>query len=328
MAPLGNQLRHVIAIDLGGTNIKAGIVDERGRLLEQSSTPTMAHEGPDAVVDRIAGAARELRSRVPGGLAGIGIGAPGPLHPTSGLIYMTPNMPGWENYSLGDGIKARTGLEVTVENDANCAALGENWLGAGRGARTMILLTLGTGIGGGILINGRPVNGLEMAAGEVGHTVINFNGPKCGCGNHGCLEAYCGTAGIISRAWEYLEKPGTVSVLRDWVGEDRFKLTPEMLSRAAGDGDGVALSVLRETGRLLGVGIVSLVNLFAPERVVMGGGVAAAGEVLLGAIREEVRRHALPPANEQVRIVPAELGNNAGMIGAAALLLNPLSAPR
>ncbi len=316
-------MRCGIGLDLGGTNIKAGIVDETGRILRQSSCSTLSHEGPDAVVERMASLVKELAPFVKAGLAGVGVGSPGPLHPTSGLIYMTPNMPGWENYNLKDKLYGRTGIRTEVENDANCAALGEGWLGAGQKANTMILLTLGTGIGGGILMGGRPVNGPHMAAGEVGHIVINYDGPKCGCGGHGCLEAYCGAAGIVARAWEYLEKPGTVSTLRDEVGDDRLKLTPEMISRAAGKGDGVSLSVLRETGRLLGVGIASLVNLFAPDIVVLGGGVAGAGEVLLNAVREEVRRRALPPANEQVEIAPAMLGNNAGLVGAASLILRP-----
>lgn len=320
-------MKRVIAVDLGGTNIKAGLVDRNGDILKQAGVPTMAHEGPERVVDRIADLARDLRGKDTEGLVGIAVGAPGPLHPTSGLIYTTPNMPGWENFQLRDALRKRLDMRVEVENDANCAALGESWKGAGREARTMILLTLGTGIGGGILIDGRPINGSQMAAGEVGHTVINFNGPKCNCGNHGCLEAYCGTPGIVSRAWEHLEKPGTVSVLRDWAGDDRFNLTPEMISKAAAKGDGVALFVLRETGKLLGVGIVTLVNLFAPDIVVLGGGVAAAGEVLFSAVREEVRRRALPPANEQVKIVAAALGNNAGIVGAAALFFGPSPRP-
>ncbi len=316
-------MKTVIAIDLGGTNIKSGLVSENGEILSQASSPTLAHEGPEKVADRMAELARQLGQNAPGAPVGVGVGSPGPLHPTSGLIYTTPNMPGWENFQLRDALNKRLKMRIEVENDANCAAMGESWKGAGQGAGTMILLTLGTGIGGGILIDGRPINGTRMAAGEVGHTVINYAGPKCNCGNHGCLEAYCGAPGIVSRAWEHLEKPGTVSVLRDLAGNDRFNLTPEMISKAAAKGDGVALFVLRETGKLLGVGIVTLVNLFAPDVVVLGGGVAAAGEVLFGAVREEVRRRALTPANEQVKIVSAALGNNAGIVGAAALYFGP-----
>jgi glucokinase len=315
-------MRLAIGIDLGGTNIKGGLIDDGGKVLAQDEVPTLAREGPDAVIGRMGKLALALKGKAGGKVEGIGVGSPGPLHPTAGFIYTTPNMPGWENYSIKKNLEAKTGLKVTVENDANVAALAEGWKGAGKGARCSILLTLGTGIGGGILRDGKLINGATMTAGEVGHIVIDYNGPKCGCGNNGCLEAYCGTAGILNRAWELLDKPGTVSILRDWAGNDRLKMTPALISKAAGQGDGVALSVLRETGRLLGVGLVSLCNLFAPEVFILGGGVAAAGDVLFNAAREEVKRHAFAPASQQVRIVPAEMGNNAGVVGAAALFLS------
>jgi len=314
-------LKLAIGVDLGGTNIKAGVVNEEGRILEQSSVPTMAAEGPDAVISRIVRLAADLRGKIPGSLLGVGVGSPGPLDPTEGLIYTTPNMPGWENYPMKKKLEEKIRVPVVVDNDANCAALAEYWRGAGQGAHTMILLTLGTGIGGGIVRDGRLINGEHVAAGEIGHMVINFDGPKCGCGNHGCLEAYSGTAGILRRAREDLEKPGAVSLLRELSQGDHKNLTPAMISEAAGKGDGVALGILRETGRLLGVGVVSLVNIFAPEVVILGGGVAAAGEVLFSAVREEVKRKAMPPCNERVRIVPAAMGNSAGVVGAASLLL-------
>ena len=314
-------MKLAIGIDLGGTNIKGGVVNEEGRVLELHSIPTQAHEGPDSVISRRARLAGELRGKAPGSLLGMGVGSPGPLDPTDGVIYTTPNMPGWENYPMKKRLEEKMRLPVVVENDANCAALAEYWRGAGQNSHTMILLTLGTGIGGGIVRNGQLVNGEHVAAGEIGHMVINFDGPKCGCGNHGCLEAYTGASGIVKRAWEVLEKPGTVSVLREMAGDDKLGLTPAMISEAAGKGDGVALNVLRETGRLLGVGIVSLVNIFAPETVILGGGVSAAGEVLFSSVREEVRRKAMPPGNERVHIVPAAMGNSAGVVGAAGLLL-------
>jgi glucokinase len=310
-----------IGVDLGGTNIKAGIVNEEGRILDQASIPTGAQEGPDAVIARIVRMVGDLRGKIAGSLLGVGVGSPGPLDPAEGIIYTTPNMPGWENYPMRKKIEEKTRVPVVVENDANCAALAEYWKGAGQGSHTMVLLTLGTGIGGGIVRAGALINGEHIAAGEVGHMVINFDGPKCGCGNHGCLEAYTGAAGIVRRAWEVLEKPGTVSILREMAGGDSASLTPAMISAAAEKGDGVALSMIRETGRLLGVGVTSLVNIFAPETVLLGGGVAAAGEVLFAAVREEVKRRAMPPENERVRILPAAMGNSAGIVGAASLLL-------
>jgi len=314
-------MKLAIGVDLGGTNIKAGIVNEEGRILEQASVPTMAHEGPEPVINRMVKLVGELRGKIPGSLLGVGVGSPGPLDPLEGIIFTTPNMPGWENYPMRQKLEEKTRVPVVVENDANCAALAEYWRGAGQGSHTMILLTLGTGIGGGIVRDGQLVNGQHVAAGEVGHMVINFEGPKCGCGNHGCLEAYAGASGIVRRAWELLEKAGTVSILREMCAGERANITPAMISEAAAKGDGVALNMIRETGRLLGVGVTSLVNIFAPEVVILGGGVAAAGEVLFAAVREEVKRKAMPPCNERVRILPAAMGNSAGVVGAASLLL-------
>ncbi len=314
-------MKLAIGVDLGGTNIKGGVVNEEGRILGQAEAPTLATEGPEAVMARIARMIGDLRGRAPGSLLGVGIGSPGPLDPEDGIIYTMPNLPGWENFPMKRKLEEKVRLPVIVENDANCAALAENWKGAGQGAKTMILLTLGTGIGGGIVRDGALVNGNHVSAGEVGHMVINFDGPKCGCGNHGCLEAYCGAGGIVARTRALLDKPGTVSVMREWSEDGGEALTPAMVSRAANEGDGVALSVLRETGRLLGIGIITLTHLFAPDIVVLGGGVAAAGEVLFVAVREEVKRRAMPPANERVRILPAAMGNSAGVVGAARLML-------
>lgn len=310
-----------IGIDLGGTNIKAGVVAADGGVLASASLPTLAHEGPVAVVGRMAALAGQMKAAAPAPPAGVGVGSPGPLDPTTGTLYFTPNMPGWDNFPLGGRLAELTGLAVKVENDANCAALAESWLGAGRGARAVILLTLGTGIGGGIILDGRLVNGARVTAGEVGHIGINWEGPKCGCGSRGCLEAYCGTAGILARARELLDKPGTVSLLRDLAGPEYEKLTPALIGEAARKGDGPALSVFRETGRLLGVGIASLVNLFAPDVVIIGGGVAANADFLFPAVREEIRRRAMRPGNEQVKLVAAALGNEAGLVGAAKLVL-------
>ncbi len=321
LAAVDSPVSRALGIDLGGTNIKAGLVAANGTVLAQAETPTLAHEGPDAIVGRMAQLGRQLLAGAPGPVLGAGVGSPGPLDPSTGTLYFTPNMPGWNDYPLGTRLAERLGMKVVVENDANCAALAEYWLGAGRGTRTMILLTLGTGIGGGIILDGKLVNGARVTAGEVGHIAISWDGPKCGCGSRGCLEAYCGTAGILARARELLDKPGTVSLLRDLAGPDLEKLTPALIGSAARKGDGPALSIFKETGRLLGVGIASLVNLFAPEVVIIGGGIAANADWLFPAVREEIRRRAMRPGSEQVRLVAAELGNHAGIVGAARLVL-------
>jgi len=310
-----------IGLDLGGTNIKGGVVDENGKVLVQGEVPTLAHEGPDKIVGRMAKLAEEMKAKAPSPPVGMGVGSPGPLDPTTGMLYFTPNMPGWDNYHLGGKLKEKLGLNVVVDNDANVAALAEFRWGAGKSTKTMILLTLGTGIGGGVIFDGKLVNGPRVTAGEVGHITINDKGPKCGCGNHGCMEAYVGTEGILSRAKALLDLPGTVSILREMSGREYEKLTPALISEAGLKGDGVAISILKETGRLLGVGTASLVNLFAPEVVILGGGVARAGEFIFTPMREEIRRRAMRPASEWVRVVPAAMGNDAGIVGAAALVL-------
>jgi len=314
-------VKTAIGVDLGGTNIKAGVVSASGEVVATTECPTLAAEGPDAVVGRMAKLVADLKPKAGSDVAGVGVGSPGPLNQLTGMLYFTPNMPGWDNYPLGANLAKKTGMKIVVDNDANVAALGEYQFGAGKGTRTMILLTLGTGIGGGVIIEGKVLNGPDVTAGEVGHIVINPDGPKCGCGNHGCMEAYCGTAGILSRAWTLLEKPNAVSMLRDWTGDDRLKLTPAMLTKAAEQGDGIAISVLRETGRLLGVGIASLTNLFAPDMVLLGGGISGAGEFIFRSVREEVEKRAMAPNNKRVKILPAKLGNTAGLVGAAALVL-------
>jgi glucokinase len=310
-----------IGIDLGGTNIKAGLVTPDGTILDAASTPTLPHEGPKAVVGRMAKLALDLKAKALGDVKGIGVGSPGPLNPDTGTLYFAPNMPGWDDFPLGAELGKATGLNVRVENDANCAAVAEHWKGAGQGARAMILLTLGTGIGGGIVLDGKVLNGARVTAGEVGHIAISDGGPKCGCGSRGCLEAWCGTQGILDRARAVMEKPGTVTILRELAGKDYELLAPKLIGDAARKGDGVAISLWKETGRLLGIGIANLVNLFAPEVVVIGGGIGHGNWAFLEpAIRDEVKRRAMKPGNEQVRIALATAGNDAGLLGAGALI--------
>ncbi len=311
-----------IGIDLGGTSIKAGLVTPDGEITESESTPTLAHEGPKAIVGRMAKLAENLKRKPKERIAGIGVGSPGPLNPATGMLYFAPNMPGWDNFPLGEELQKATQLPVTIENDANCAAMAEYWKGAGAGSGTMILLTLGTGIGGGIIMGGKVVNGARVTAGEVGHIALSETGPKCGCGSRGCLEAYCGTQGILDRAKATMDKPGTVTALREMAGKDYELLTPKLIGDAARKGDGVAISLWKETGKYLGIGIASLVNLFAPDMVIIGGGIGQGNWLFLEpGIREEVKRRGMRPGNEQVKIVLASMGNDAGLIGAAALIL-------
>lgn len=313
----------IIGVDLGGTKISAGAVSEDGaRTVGLRSVETQAELGADGVVDRIvalvegvildamheAGAKRsEFR--------GIGIGAPGPLDREKGLVIIAPNL-GWRDFPLRDRVSARLGLPATLDNDANCATVGEWWLGAARGARNVVGITIGTGIGGGLIVNGELYHGSSDVAGEIGHTTIDVNGRHCKCGNYGCLEAYASGPAIATRAREALVREDTASVLPSMVKGQLDKVTAELVYQAAKQGDALANEIVRDTARYLGAGIATLLNVLNPDVVVVAGGVTFAGEALFGPLRTEVRRRAFKPAVEAARMVPAELPGTAGVVGA------------
>lgn len=319
--------KFLVGVDLGGTNIVAAAVTEDGsEVVAVRSEPTRADQGADAVVDRIV---RMIDTVVAETIAqagvqradvvGVGVGAPGPLDRKRGIVVTTPNL-GWTNFPLRDVIAAATKLPVRIDNDANCATLGEWWLGAARGARNVIGLTIGTGIGGGIILNGRLYHGSSDVAGEIGHTTIDVTGRRCKCGNYGCLEAYASGPSIADRAREALASDDGTLLAR-MVNGDLSKITAATVYDAAKQGDEVALDVVRETARLLGAGVANLLNIFNPDVVVLAGGVTHAGEALFGPLRREVRKRAFQPAVDAVRIVPGTLPGTAGVVGAVAAYL-------
>jgi glucokinase len=323
-------MRYIVGIDLGGTNIVSGCLAEDGSaILGVRRVATGAEEGPDAVVQRIITAAKEsiaeTRKAVPGAdLIGAGVGAPGPLNTRSGMVLLTPNL-GWVNMPLRQRLRDGLGLRTALDNDANCAVLGEWWMGAARGTRMAVGLTIGTGIGGGIIIDGRLYHGASDIAGEVGHMTIDINGRRCKCGNYGCIEAYASGPNIALRAVEALES-GTESSLPGYVGGDLAKITAQTVYRAAQAGDELALEVVRDTAKFLGAAVASLVNIFNPEAVVIVGGVTLAGESLFVPLRREVNRRAFKPAVRVCRIVPGELTGVAGVYGAARAFLEQVEA--
>jgi glucokinase len=247
---------------------------------------------------------------------GIGLGSPGPLDRKSGTVIETPNL-GWRNFPLRDLISNAIGLEAELDNDANAATLGEWWQGAGRGVRSLVGVTLGTGIGGGLILDGELYHGVSDAAAEIGHMTIDSTGRKCNCGNYGCLEAYASGPAIAARAVEGLEA-GAASLLPDLVEGDFGRITSETVSEAIVMGDTYAADVMRETAKFLGTGVANLINLLNPEMIVISGGVTRAGDHLFDPLRSEVRRRAFRKAADSCRIVPGELGDMAGVIGAAA----------
>ncbi|HEX4934267.1 MAG TPA: ROK family protein, partial [Gemmatimonadaceae bacterium] len=247
---------------------------------------------------------------------GVGVGAPGPLDRERGVILTTPNL-GWVNFPLRDVIAERVGLPVKLDNDANCATLGEWWMGAAKGGRNVVGVTIGTGIGGGLILEGRLYHGSSDIAGEIGHTTIDVTGRRCKCGNYGCLEAYASGPSIAERAREQLQGDHE-SIMYQLVHGELERLTAAIVYDAAKKGDETALEVVRETARFLGAGIANLLNVFNPDVVVIAGGVTQAGATLFDPLRREVRKRAFAAAVEACRIVPGSLPGNAGVVGAVA----------
>lgn len=324
MASSATNDRYIIGVDLGGTNIVVGAMSADGaHEYAMHEIPTRASLGADAVVERIAQLIERVAAETMAATGatrdaflGVGIGSPGPLDRERGLVIVTPNL-GWRDFPLRDRVSDAVGLPATLDNDANCATLGEWWLGAAKGGRNVIGLTIGTGIGGGLILDGRLYHGASDAAGEIGHTTIDSTGRRCGCGNYGCLEAYASGPAIAERAREALAG-GEPSAMPAMVGGDLSRLTAALVYKAAQNGDRLALEVVRETARLLGAGVANLLNIFNPDVVVLAGGVTQAGDALFEPMRTEVRRRAFKPAVDACRIVPGALQGKAGVVGAIA----------
>ncbi len=314
-------MRYIVGIDVGGTNIVVGTVAQDGsEIVGVESTATLAEQGPDAVVDRIVAVTRRSMARAPGKeIAGIGIGSPGPLDTKTGVVLLTPNL-GWHNMPLRDRISSALGLPATLDNDANCAVFGEWWRGAARGVDHVVGLTIGTGIGGGIVLHGDLYHGASDIAGEIGHMTIDSTGRRCKCGNYGCLEAYASGPAIAARAVEGMEA-GADTALPRYVNGDLSKITAQVVYEAAHNGDEYALEVVRETAKLLGAGVANIINIFNPQVVVICGGVTLAGDKLFVPLRSEVKRRAFKPAVDVCRILPGELTGTAGVWGAAAVFI-------
>jgi glucokinase len=313
-------VRYVVGIDIGGTNVAVGTVSESGEVLGLVSEPTFPEQGAEGVLARIVRLARaSLKGAGVPRVAGIGIGSPGPLDTTTGVVLLTPNL-GWTNFPLRDRIQAALDLPATLDNDANCAVFGEWWRGAARGTRHVVGLTVGTGIGGGIVLDGQIYHGASDIAGELGHMTIDSTGRRCKCGNYGCLEAYASGPAIAARAVEGIEA-GADTSLPGYVDGDLTRITAQLVYEAAHDGDEFALEVVRDTAHFLGAGVANVINIFNPDVVVICGGVTLAGDRLFVPLRGEVKRRAFKPAVAVCRIVPGELPGTAGVCGAAAVFM-------
>jgi glucokinase len=325
MSTDGRDGRWIVGVDLGGTNIVTGLLPvEGGEVLGLRTLPTDGARGAKFVVDRMVEMIELSIGEVlaaHGGnredVIGIGIGSPGPLDRTTGTVINTPNL-GWRNFPLRDLIANAVNLPATLDNDANCATYGEWWLGAGRDVDHLVGLTLGTGIGGGIVLGGRIFHGASDVAGEIGHMTIDSTGRKCNCGNYGCLEAYASGPAIARRAVEGIEA-GVETMLVGMVNGKLDRISAATVYEAVVEGDEYANEVMRDTARFLGIGIANIINVLNPEMVVIAGGVTRAGDHLFGPLQAEVRRRAFRAAEEACRIVPGELPGTAGVVGAAAV---------
>ena len=310
-----------VGVDLGGTNLRAAIVNiQTGQVAVDVREPTLAAEGPAAVTERMAALIKRTIAAVGpdrGSVAAIGIGVPGLYDPATNVVRFLPNLPTtWLNIPLGHAIQSAVGLPTTIVNDSRAFILAEATFGAGRGGDTVVGMTVGTGIGGGAVINGRLHLGLDGTAGEVGHSTIEPNGFLCGCGNRGCLEAYASGPAIATLGVRAVRQ-GRTTILRDLVENDLNRLTPEVIVRAAEQGDAIARQILDEVGGYLGIGVANLITLFSPDAVIIGGGVAEAGEWLLRPIRAMVQWRCRVTPIERITIATASLGGEAGVIGAA-----------
>jgi glucokinase len=304
-----------VGIDLGGTTFSAGRVDESGAIRDQTEEPTLQHEGPERLLPRLAQAANKVLSAGEKATA-FGIGVPGPVKHREGVCVYAPNLDGWTNLPVAAPLQEQTGLPTFVINDAKAATLAEARFGAGRGADSILLLTLGTGIGSGLTIGGKLHLGATDRGSEVGHTTIDIDDKRGSAGNVGTLESVCGRDAIVWRAMRHLTW-GTPSILPDVCDGDLTKLTPKHIAQAAAQGDKIAIRVWRETASYLAVGIINVIFTVDVERVVIGGGVAQAGDALFEPLKSAVAARTSRLQFDIEQIVPAQLGNDAGLVGAA-----------
>lgn len=298
----------VVALDIGGTKLAGGVLTTEPRLLHRLERPTRAAEGVAISLGEVLGLLEHLceAARGLGTLQGVGACAPGPLDPSTGVVFNPTNMPGWVNIPLADVIERRAGVPCRVENDANGAGLGEALYGAGRGHSSVFYATLSTGIGAGLILEGRVYHGQHGAAAEGGHVSIDYHSPViCNCGSPGCIEALASGTALARRARQAFGRP----------------TTPEDLARAAASGDVLATRLIEETGEMLGAWLGSVISLLDPSIVVLGGGVSRIGAPLFEKIRQTAPQRTVNPFAAQIPIVPAQLGPDVGIFGAAAVIL-------
>jgi glucokinase len=313
--------RFVVGVDFGATNIRAGVCDEAGQLLSFIKCLTLRYEGETSVINRIINiierAIEESKLSI-NQIAGVAIGACGLVNPHEGNFVSSSVMPGWQDVPLSESIAAAVGLPVILENDANAAIFGEWWAGVAQHTKNIVGMTLGTGIGGGAILDGRLFHGCSNQAGEFGHLTVDPDGPQCYCGNQGCLGLLASAHGMVQRFVKQIHQ-GRSSALAQQINGGADSLTAQQIYEAAMNGDELAYEIIAQTGRYLGIGVASLLSCFNPEMVVLTGGMTGMGNTLLEIIREEAKRRTYPALSEAARIEFGVLGDKVGVIGAAGI---------
>ncbi|CAG9609366.1 ROK family glucokinase [Pseudoneobacillus rhizosphaerae] len=318
----------IVGVDLGGTTTKLAFINTYGEIIHKWEISTDKEEDGKYIVINIAKAIDQKLQELDltkDKLIGIGMGAPGPVDTKTGVIYNAVNL-GWNtHFPLRDMLEVETSLQAVIDNDANCAALGEMWKGAGNGAKDLVCITLGTGVGGGVIANGQIVQGVSGAAGEIGHiTSVPVNGARCNCGKTGCLETIASATGIVRIASNMLENNTSSGELMG-IYQKEGHVSAKNVFDAARNGDKIANSVIEEVSFYLGLALANIANTLNPEKMVLGGGVSKAGQILLNPIKENFGKYSFPRVKESTEIAIATLGNDAGVIGAAWLIKNNIS---
>ena len=318
--------KRVIGIDVGGTNLRGALVGPDGKIIKRMKIASQADQGIEAVIENLIRLIKNIGEGE--NVSSVGFGIPGIIDFKDGVITQAPNISNVNNYPVRENLRGRLGdeMQVIIENDANCAAVGEWWMGAGKDVDSLVMITLGTGVGGGIMLDGKLWRGADGMGGEVGHMTIYPDGAKCNCGNYGCLESYSSATAVRRMVREALADSNSKTVLREWVRNEDPSSVPEVVMKAALEGDEVALRIWEQFGIALGIGMASLVNILNVEMIVIGGGVSQAWEMFIDKAIAELKRRALRAPAERVKVLKSVLGDDEGIIGASYLALNAKTA--
>jgi len=311
--------KYALGVDIGGTNIKLGIVSEKGEIILSSMVPTNRKGGPEEVISQLKKGIAEIIFENEIKIEGIGIGAAGSVSSQKGTVSNPPNVPGWKVINIVEIIKEDFNIPVFIDNDANAAAIGEMLYGAGKFFNSFALVTLGTGVGGGLILNRRIYQGDTGAAGEIGHISVDHNGRMCNCGSKGCVEAYVGNHYLMDIVKEELAEHQGSKIL-DIINKNTDLLTPKIINEAASSGDEYALQIIEKVGFYVGVALSSVGNLLDVDTFIIGGGVSAFGVPLLNSIKRTIEQNVLKALKDRIKVVPAMLKNEAGIIGSSSLV--------